>query len=47
MPATQRPFLGEADIQAMMTLAHTFPTENLHIADLPYRFSSWASRKTQ
>jgi mycothiol synthase len=33
---------GETDKQAMIALAHVFPTDNLHVADLPYRLSSWA-----
>jgi mycothiol synthase len=33
---------GETDKQAMIALAHAFPTDNLHVADLPYRLSSWA-----
>jgi mycothiol synthase len=37
-----RAFAGEADLQAMAALAKAFPTNNLHVADLPYRFSSWA-----
>ena len=42
MKIGRREFSGEADIQAMISLTHAFPTENLHIVDLPYRFSSWA-----
>ena len=29
-------------MQAMIALAHLAPTDNLHVADLPYRMSSWA-----
>jgi len=29
-------------MQNMTDLIHTFPDDNLHVADLPYRFSSWA-----
>lgn len=39
---SQRDFSGEADLQAMMSLARAFPAENLHRVDLPYRLSSWA-----
>jgi ribosomal protein S18 acetylase RimI-like enzyme len=42
MKIGQREFSGEADIQAMMALAQAFPADNLHVVDLPYRFSSWA-----
>lgn len=42
MKVSQRKFSGEADIQAMIALAQAYPTDNLHIVDLPYRFSSWA-----
>ena len=37
-----RAYAGEADLAAMTALAKAFPTTNLHVADLPYRFSSWA-----
>jgi mycothiol synthase len=42
MKIGQRTFSGEADKQAMIALAHVSPTDNLHLADLPYRLSSWA-----
>ena len=42
MKASQREFSGEADIQAMMALAHVAPTASAHVVDLPYRLSSWA-----
>lgn len=42
MKIGQREFSGETDIQAMIALAHVFPTDNLHVVDLPYRLSSWA-----
>ena len=38
----QRPFVGEADRQAMMVLSRASATHNLHVVDLPYRLSSWA-----
>lgn len=38
----RRAFSGEADLRAMAALVHHFPADNLHVADLPYRFSSWA-----
>jgi mycothiol synthase len=39
---TERSFRGAADLAAMAALASAFPANNLHFADLPYRFSSWA-----
>ena len=42
MKIGQREFSGETDKQAMIALAHVFPTDNLHVVDLPYRLSSWA-----
>jgi ribosomal protein S18 acetylase RimI-like enzyme len=42
MSITQRAFSGKPDVQAMITLPAAFPADNLHIVDLPYRFSSWA-----
>ncbi len=42
MSIHQRAFSGQADVQAMLALAAAYPAENLHIVDLPYRFSSWA-----
>jgi ribosomal protein S18 acetylase RimI-like enzyme len=42
MQAKRREFAGAADIQAMGALARAFPSDNLHVVDLPYRFSSWA-----
>ncbi len=39
---SRRPFSGAADLQAMSALANQFSDDNLHVADLPYRFSSWA-----
>src|SRR5215216_6267510 len=42
MTITFRKFAGDADTQAMAALAATNPTANLHLIDLPYRFSSWA-----
>jgi hypothetical protein len=38
----QRAFSGEADKQVMIALARLSPTDNLHLADLPYRLSPWA-----
>jgi ribosomal protein S18 acetylase RimI-like enzyme len=35
-------FSGEADLQALIALALASPSDNLHGADWPYRFSSWA-----
>ena len=42
MKTSQRQFSGERDKQAMIALARVFPTDNLHVVDLPYRLSSWA-----
>ena len=37
-----RLFSGPADITAMIDLVRRFPEDQIHLADLPYRFSSWA-----
>ena len=48
MRIRQRKFTGDADIQAMIALAHAAPSsqihlvEQIHLVDLPYRLSSWA-----
>jgi mycothiol synthase len=42
MSIIQHTFRGEADLQAMAALVRAFPADNLHVTDLPYRFSSWA-----
>jgi mycothiol synthase len=42
MQTHQRPFRGAADIQEMIALAQASPSDSLHVADLPYRLSSWA-----
>jgi len=42
MKIGQREFSAETDKQAMIALARAFPTDNLHVVDLPYRLSSWA-----
>jgi mycothiol synthase len=38
----ERPFSGESQVRAMLDLAALSPHDNLHVVDLPYRFSSWA-----
>jgi ribosomal protein S18 acetylase RimI-like enzyme len=38
----QREFSSQVDLRAMGALVRDFPVGNLHVADLPYRFSSWA-----
>ena len=38
----RREFSGEADLRAMAALVHEAPADNLHVADLPWRLSSWA-----
>jgi len=42
MQIVQRPYAGETDKHAMAALVRAHPAGNLHIADLPYRLSSWA-----
>ena len=42
MKIIEREFSGEANLQAMVDLVRKFPTENLHVVDLPYRLSSWS-----
>ena len=42
MDTIQRPFVDEADLRAMASLVNKFASENMHVVDLPYRFSSWA-----
>lgn len=37
-----RQYTGPADQTAMAALAHAHSADNLHVVDLPYRFSSWA-----
>jgi ribosomal protein S18 acetylase RimI-like enzyme len=42
MAITQRPFSTDQDKYVMSALARQCPENNLHVIDLPYRFSSWA-----
>jgi len=42
MKIMERTFSGDADLRQMAELVHQFPTENIHIVDLPYRFSTWS-----
>ena len=42
MPIHQQPYAGEIDQRRMLALARQFPTNNVHVTDLPYRLSSWA-----
>ncbi len=42
MKITHRNYTGSAEQGAMLALAQRTATENLHVMDLPYRFSSWA-----
>jgi ribosomal protein S18 acetylase RimI-like enzyme len=42
MDITGRAFSGGSDLQSMADLVRKFPTGNVHIVDLPYRFSSWS-----
>lgn len=47
MQIIQRVFSGESDLLAMSALANEFPTDNMHVIDLPYRFSSWAIEQAE
>jgi mycothiol synthase len=40
--ATHQRSFSEGDDRGMAALVRAFPASNLHIADLPYRLSSWA-----
>lgn len=42
MAITQRTFSAEEDKYRMSALARQYAENNLHVVDLPYRFSSWA-----
>jgi mycothiol synthase len=42
MTMVQRTFINENDKYLMSSLARQFSADNLHVTDLPYRFSSWA-----
>ena len=42
MEITQRSFSTEQDKYLMSALARQYSGNNLHVVDLPYRFSSWA-----
>lgn len=42
MALIQRPFHSETHLQQMSSLAHAYPAEQIHLADLPYRLCSWA-----
>jgi len=42
MTIIHRPIAGTNDIFAITDLVNQFPNDNLHVTDLPYRFSSWA-----
>ncbi len=37
-----RPYANPEDRERMLALARLCPAENVHVVDLPYRFSSWA-----
>ena len=41
MKTIRRELNGGADKMAMAALVYAFPDGNLHVADLPYRLSSW------
>jgi len=42
MRIRMRPYAGQADQRRMADLVHAHPAGNVHLADLPYRLSSWA-----
>jgi len=42
MDIIQRDFRGDADLGAMSELVHSFPADNLRVADLSWRLASWA-----
>ncbi len=42
MRNVQPSFSVKMDLPAIEALVYDFPAENLHVADLPYRLSSWA-----
>lgn len=42
MQIIEQSFSGKADLEAMTELVRKFPTENIHVVDLPYRLSSWS-----
>jgi len=42
MAAIQRPYRGADDQAHMLRVVHAEPQANVHVVDLPYRFSSWA-----
>lgn len=42
MEIMERTFSGDADLRQMAELVRKFPSENIHIVDLPYRLSSWS-----
>jgi len=42
MQTHERNFSSKKDLDAMANFVREFPAENLHVVDLPYRFSSWS-----
>jgi hypothetical protein len=42
MNTIQRKFSRQANLRAMAALVKDFPTDNVHVINLPYRLSSWA-----
>jgi mycothiol synthase len=42
MQIIERNFSGNEDLKSMAELVCKFPTENIHVVDLPYRFCSWS-----
>lgn len=47
MKVTRRSFSGGQDLLLMAALANAFAGDNMHVVDLPYRFSSWAMDDTE
>jgi ribosomal protein S18 acetylase RimI-like enzyme len=47
MAITERSYTSQTDLDLMFGLANQFAADNLHVTDLPYRFSSWALDHTE
>jgi ribosomal protein S18 acetylase RimI-like enzyme len=42
MSLTSRPYAGAADLERIMRLVFAYPERGVHVADMPYRLSSWS-----
>ena len=42
MQIIERNYSNNSDLQTMADLVRKFPSENIHVVDLPYRLSSWS-----